>query len=135
MAWTAPTFDHPTGTKTDDESRPGNLGGSIGVALISTFVTRREQFHSSRLGEHLYQASLNVQEQISGMTQQLIARGADAVTAHDQAIKLLDNTVRREAFVMAYNDSFLIMGMTLLLSCVAIAFLQKPKGPAAAGVH
>lgn len=112
-----------------------NLGGSIGVALISTFVTRREQFHSSRLGEHVYQASLNVQDQISGMTQQLIARGADAVTAHDQAIKLLDNAVRRESFVMAYNDSFLIMGITLLLSCVAVAFLQKPKGPAAEGVH
>jgi DHA2 family multidrug resistance protein len=112
-----------------------NLGGSIGVALISTFVTRREQFHSGRIGESIYQASLGVQDRISALAQQLIARGADASLAHDQALKLLDNTVRREAFVMAYNDSFLIMGATLLLSCLAIAFLKKPKGPAAAGVH
>ncbi|RTL38018.1 MAG: DHA2 family efflux MFS transporter permease subunit [Candidatus Melainabacteria bacterium] len=112
-----------------------NLGGSIGVALISTFVTRREQFHSSRIGESIHQASLTMQEHLNGLTQQLVARGVDAVTAHDQAIKIIDNTVRRESFVMAYNDSFLIMGATLLLSIIAIAFLKKPRGPAAAGVH
>ncbi|HEY9679098.1 MAG TPA: DHA2 family efflux MFS transporter permease subunit [Drouetiella sp.] len=112
-----------------------NLGGSIGVALISTFVTRREQFHSSRIGESVVNTSMMVQNQINSMTQQFITRGADAVLAHDQAMKALDNTVRRESFVMAYNDSFLIMGITLLLSCIAIAFLRKPKGPAAEGAH
>lgn len=112
-----------------------NLGGSIGVAMISTFVTRREQFHSSRIGESIHQASLGVQEHINGLTQQLLARGTDAVTAHDQAIKILDNTVRRESFIMAYNDSFLLMGLTLLLSVIAICFLRKPRGPAAEGVH
>lgn len=112
-----------------------NLGGSIGVALISTFVTRREQFHSSRIGESVTQASLSMQDHLNGLTQQLIARGTDALAAHDQALKIIDNTVRRESFVMAYNDSFLIMGITLLLSVIAIAFLKKPKGPAAAGVH
>lgn len=112
-----------------------NLGGSVGVAMISTFVTRREQFHSSRIGESVYQASAAVQERINSMTQAFASHGADLTTAHDQAVKMLDNIARRESFLMAFNDAFLVMGVTLMLSLVAVALLKKPEGTGAAGVH
>jgi len=49
------------------------------------------------------------------------------VTAHNQAIATLANIVRREAYVMAFNDCFYFIGMALLLSGIAILFLQKVK--------
>jgi DHA2 family multidrug resistance protein len=112
-----------------------NLGGSIGVAMISTFITRREQFHSSRIGESVYQGSIALQGRIDSLTQYFASRGADLAFAHDQAVKMLDSIVRRESFLMAFNDAFLIMGITLLLSLIAVSFLQKPRGRAAEGVH
>ena len=40
------------------------------------------------------------------------------------ALKALDNVVRRDSFVMAYNDAFLILGIALL-SCVVIVWMSK----------
>jgi DHA2 family multidrug resistance protein len=112
-----------------------NLGGSIGVALISTFLTRQEQFHSARIGESIQMTSLAVQERISTLTQYFVSRGADLSLAHQQAIQMLNNIVRRESYMMAYNDAFLIMGIILLAACITAIFLKKPQGQAAAGVH
>ena len=55
--------------------------------------------------------------------------------AHDQAVKMLDNVVRRESYLMAYNDAFLLLGCTLLCVCIAVALLKKPQGASAAGAH
>jgi DHA2 family multidrug resistance protein len=112
-----------------------NMGGSIGVALLSTFLTRQEQFHSERLGEAINMASLAVQDRLNALTSMLDSRGADMITAHDQAVKMLDNIVRRESFMLAYNDAFLVLGLTLLASIFAVMVLQKPQGKATADVH
>ena len=40
------------------------------------------------------------------------------------ALKALDNMVRRDSFVMAYNDAFLILGL-VLFACVGIVWLSK----------
>ena len=50
-------------------------------------------------------------------------------------MKMLDSVVRREAFMMAFNDAFLLLGITLLLSIAAVVVLQKPRGAGAADVH
>ena len=51
-----------------------NMGGSVGVALLSTIVTRREQFHSMRIGESIFQSSISVQDRISQLTAMFTAR-------------------------------------------------------------
>lgn len=112
-----------------------NLGGSIGVAMLSTLLTRREQFHSVRIGDSIFMTSPAVQDRISQLTQFFAARGADLVTAQAQALKMIDTVVRRESFMMAFNDVFLTLGVTLLISIVAVTMLKKPQGQAAAGVH
>ncbi|MDO9194693.1 MAG: EmrB/QacA family drug resistance transporter, partial [Undibacterium sp.] len=60
------------------------------------------------------------------------------VTANNQALQVLDRIVRRESYVMAYNDSFWIMGIALIACIGALWFANKvkaPSGPAAAGAH
>ncbi|MGH9551040.1 MAG: MFS transporter, partial [Terriglobales bacterium] len=112
-----------------------NFGGSVGVAMLSTFLTRREQFHSSRIGESIYASSHAVQERINALTQFMITRGADLVTAHDQAVKMLDNIVRKESYIMAFNDAFLLLGVSILLGVFVVFLLQKPQGAGSAAVH
>jgi DHA2 family multidrug resistance protein len=110
-----------------------NLGGSIGVALISTFLTQREHLHSVHIGESIYSASAAVQERLSSTTAYLISRGADAAMAQQQATAMIDNLVRQQSYLMAYNDTFLIVGITLLSSVAAVALLKRPKALASAG--
>jgi len=55
---------------------------------------------------------------------------------HMQALAQIANTVRREAYVMAYSDCFFVIGIALLLSILPLFFVNKPKpGAAPAAVH
>ncbi|WP_315788357.1 DHA2 family efflux MFS transporter permease subunit [Fischerella sp. JS2] len=112
-----------------------NLGGSIGIASLATLLTNREQFHSNRLGEAVSLYNPATQERINQFTQYFVSRGADLSTAQDQAIKAIDNIVRREAFVMAFNDCFYFIGISLLLSGIAIIFFKKIKPTGGAVAH
>jgi DHA2 family multidrug resistance protein len=110
-----------------------NLGGSIGIALLATTLTQREHFHSARLGESITGFSLAVQQRLDAMTASFIGQGIDPVNAADKALKAIDGIVRRESFVMAYNDGFLIVGV-FLLACIPILWLSdKVKSPSTGG--
>lgn len=73
------------------------------------------------------------QERLNQMTQYFVSRGADLSVAKDQAIKVIDNIVRREAYVMAFNDCFYFVGIALLLSGIAILGFKKVKAGAGSG--
>jgi DHA2 family multidrug resistance protein len=109
-----------------------NLGGSIGIAALSTLLTNREQLHSVRIGESVSLASLATQERLEQLSQAFIAKGLDPYTAQQFALKAIDNIVRRESFVMAFNDCFLFMGFALLASAFALFFMRRPSGETSA---
>jgi DHA2 family multidrug resistance protein len=114
-----------------------NLGGSIGIALLATALSSREHFHSARLGESVSSYAAPTQDRLAQLTQSFIAQGSDAATAANQALLAIDQVVRRESFVMAYNDGFYIIGM-VLLSCIAVLwFADKVKSPSGgnSGAH
>ncbi len=110
-----------------------NLGGSFGIATLSTLLTNREQFHSNRLGEAVSMYDPQTQTRLDQIAQSLISKGVDLVTAQNQALTILNNTVRREAYVMAYNDCFLLISLGFLVSFVVIFFLRKPDMGSAGG--
>lgn len=101
-----------------------NLGGSVGIALLATLLTNREHLHSARIGEAVTLYDPATQARLEALAQNFAAKGADLATAQDMALKALDGVVRRESFIMAYNDAFLILGIALI-SCVAIVWLSK----------
>ena len=112
-----------------------NLGGSIGIAVLATLLTTREKFHSNRLGEGISVFDPQTQQRIDQLTEAFIGRGIDPTTANNQALATIDNLVRREASIMAYNDCFYFIGCALLLSGIAILFFQKTKAGGGAGAH
>lgn len=115
-----------------------NLGGSVGIALLATALTNREHFHSARLGESISSYAAPTQQRLDQMTQAFIGNGIDPVTAANQALAALDRIVRRESYIMAYNDGFVIMGFVLLGCIVVLWFANKvksPSGASGAGAH
>jgi len=110
-----------------------NLGGSIGIALLATALTTREHFHSQRIGESVSSFALATQERLAALTQSFIGQGMDASTASDMALKAVDGIVRRESFVMAYNDGFFLVAMVLFACIGVLWFSDKVKAPSGAG--
>ncbi|HJU49604.1 MAG TPA: EmrB/QacA family drug resistance transporter, partial [Pseudogulbenkiania sp.] len=92
------------------------------TAVLATTITLREHFHSARIGESVSLFSDTVQERLGQLTGQFLAHSGDPVAAQQQAMVALDHLVRREAYVMAYTDSFFILGCVLLGS-IAVMWL------------
>jgi DHA2 family multidrug resistance protein len=110
-----------------------NLGGSIGIALLATSLSQREHFHSARLGEAINSFAPATQERLAALTQSFIGKGYEAAMAADQALKAVDGIVRRESFVMAYNDGFFIVA-AILLACIPVLWMSdKVKSPGGGG--
>jgi DHA2 family multidrug resistance protein len=103
-----------------------NMGGSVGIATLSTLVTRREQFHSVRIGETVTLLTPQVLARISSLKSMLMGKGLDPTTAHNTALTILNGEVQTQSFIMAYSESFLVVGVILLGSCGALIFLPKP---------
>ncbi len=103
-----------------------NLGGSFGIAILSTVTTRREQFHDFRIGERVSAYDLAVTQRLASTQAQFVARGFDAETAMNQAYGVLKMAVRKSAQVMSYNDAFLVVAVGLLVGGAAVWFCQRP---------
>ncbi|HLO49692.1 MAG TPA: MDR family MFS transporter [Kamptonema sp.] len=112
-----------------------NMGGSMGIAALGTLLTRREQFHSNQLGDSVSLYDPETQERLNQMTQFFVSRGSDLTVARDQAIAAISNIVRREAYVMAFNDCFYFVGIALLLSGIAVIFFKKVKSGGGGMAH
>jgi DHA2 family multidrug resistance protein len=112
-----------------------NIGGSFGIAILSTLVTRREQFHDQRIGEAITAYSPEAQARIASVQQTFIEKGFDPVAALKQTYAVLKSITTRDAFVMAFNDAFLVIAIGLLVAAAAIWFCKNPKGEATAVAH
>ncbi|MYM82169.1 DHA2 family efflux MFS transporter permease subunit [Duganella sp. FT50W] len=110
-----------------------NLGGSIGIALLATALTNREHFHSARLGESVSSFALATQERLDVLSASFVGKGFDSATASDMALKAVDGIVRRESFVMAYNDGFFLVAMVLFACIGVLWFSDKVKAPSGGG--
>lgn len=112
-----------------------NLGGSVGIAILDTVTTRREQFHDWRIGERITVYDPAVQGRLAATTAQFVAKGFDPSTAMKQAYGAMKLSVRKSAYTMAFNDAFLIVGYSLLVGAVLVWFCKKPKPGAQAAAH
>ncbi|QXI35793.1 MFS transporter [Pseudomonas promysalinigenes] len=97
-----------------------NLGGLIGAALLGTFQTWREKYHSNHLVDRLSflepLVSARVQSGGAGYARVL----ADPALRSEAGLRALANAATREANVMAYNDVFMLIGSIAVLTMVWI---------------
>lgn len=114
------------------------LGGSFGVALISTFVTRETDLHRATLVSHLDVNRPEVQQRVAQLTAGMQARGFDHATAQSKAYVLLDASVTKQATILSYMDVFLWVGVMFLV-CVPLVLLfirnSKSKVSLAEAAH
>jgi DHA2 family multidrug resistance protein len=114
-----------------------NLGGAVGTATLATVLTKREQFHSNIIGQSVTLYRDEVRQRINDLTQFFMAHGVtDPAAAQHQAIAAIGATVRRQALIMGFSDTFAVIGVLLALAVVSLLFAHKIKASTNAdGTH
>ncbi|WP_414474215.1 MFS transporter [Microvirga sp. M2] len=97
-----------------------SLGGALGSAVLGTFVTWREKFHSAALVEHITLTNPVVAQRISQLSGAYGRVLTDKSLLNAEGLALLSQQATKEAYVLAYNDVFLVISV---LSSVALAIL------------
>ncbi|MEO6636929.1 MAG: DHA2 family efflux MFS transporter permease subunit, partial [Ginsengibacter sp.] len=100
------------------------LGGSFGIAIITTFISTQNMVHRNDLVSKIDIADPAVQQRISGMQHNFMSKGMTPDIALSSAYKALDYTVFKQASVLSYMDVFLYLGV-LFLICVPFVLLVK----------
>jgi len=125
-----------TGFATSLYSVMRNIGSSVGVSFVTTFVARRSQFHQSILGAHLSPYSLLTRQFLSGTEGWLFLKGSAPVTASHQSVALLYGMLQQQAALLSFVEAFRVMGFLFLAVVPLVLLMRRPQqaGPVA-GAH
>ncbi len=100
------------------------LGGSFGIAIITTFLARFGQEHRVNLIAHLDITKVIVQDRLHALQRGFMSKGFSPEVAMQKAYKVLDFGVTKQSTVLSYMDVFLYLGV-LFLICIPFILLIK----------
>ncbi|MCQ4141339.1 DHA2 family efflux MFS transporter permease subunit [Chryseobacterium sp. EO14] len=103
------------------------LGGSFGIAAITTFIANASQKYRVNLISHLDQTDFAVQQRLQALKGSFIAKGMTPDAAMNAAYKMLDLSVTKQATVLSYMDVFLYLGVIFLVCIPFILFIKERK--------
>jgi DHA2 family multidrug resistance protein len=112
-----------------------NMGGSVGISVVTTMLDRRTQLHLNNLANHLNAANTALQAELQGAAHALMAHGASAAGANQRAYALIQGTVQRQATMLAYVDCFWFLGVAILLMVPTVFLMKKSKPGGGMAVH
>ena len=112
-----------------------NLGGSVGIAAVSTMQTRLAQHDSVVFGANVTPQNPKAMVMLAALTQKFISAGSDAVTASKQAYVAMFGMVQQQARMVSYNTVFFWLGMMFVIMLPAIFFMKRAKGGGAVMGH
>ena len=111
-----------------------NLGGSIGISVVSTLQVRLQQRNIHALGAHVNAFSPQAVAMFHALKEMFLKASGDPVAAAEQARAALFRMVEQQASMIAYIDIFRLL-LFLFLSMLPFIFLMKrpahSRGPAA----
>jgi MFS transporter, DHA2 family, multidrug resistance protein len=102
-----------------------NLGGAIGLAILSTLTDYFNVFHRTQLGQAMNVGDPMFQERLAAATARMTAMG---VANPDQAALAQNIAVlNREAAVMSFNNLFVVVAVCMGLSLLVLPFVRRPN--------
>jgi DHA2 family multidrug resistance protein len=111
-----------------------NLGGSFGVAFVTTVIARGAQFHQAHLVGNLtpFDRTYQIARQSVEQTFTLKGAGTLSQTAADATIY---GQLVRQASMISFNDAFFLLSLFMVLILPLIIFMRKGNADAAAALH
>jgi DHA2 family multidrug resistance protein len=102
-----------------------NIGSSVGTSVVTTVLARRAQFHQNVLAFHTTPSDLAFQNQVSGLSRQLVASGISPADSQTNAIARLYQAALTQAQTLAYIDAFMILAVGAAIMFVFTFVVRK----------
>ena len=112
-----------------------NIGGSVGISVVTTLLDRRAQIHLNDLSRNLTAGNAAMLAMLRGASRAMQAHGASAAEATQQAYALIQGTVQRQAVMLSYIDCFWFLGVAILCMIPAVFLMRKSKPGGGMAVH
>ena len=108
-----------------------NMGGSVGISVVTTMLDRRAQMHLTNLSSHLSTSNNELQSRLKGLMLMLQSHGGRPGGAY----AILQGTVLRQATMLSYIDCFWFLGVAILCMIPAVFWMKKSKAGGGMAVH
>lgn len=103
-----------------------NLGGGIGISIVTTLLARASQTHQNLLSANMAPSNPRLQEMVHGLTVSM-SQTADPVLAKQRALNVLQLLLEQQASLLAYLDSFRLLGVVCLLCLPGVLILRRRR--------
>ncbi len=104
-----------------------NLAGGIGIAFVTTMLTRRRAFHYAVLGSHVSAYSATSTSFIDRVRAAFMAQGTDAATATQRAYAAANGLVLKQAATLSFIDLYWLLGVCFLAMLPLLVFMKRPQ--------
>ncbi len=104
-----------------------NIGGSVGIAIMTTFLARRTQMHQNHLVEKVTPGNSETLRLLQGLRANFHLHGADSATASRKALAAMYGMVQQHASMLALVEAFWVMGVVFLLMIPFLPLLEYTK--------
>src|SRR5947209_12932273 len=107
-----------------------NIGGSVGISLVTTMLARRAQFHQARLGENATLLNPTFANHLSSAT-----RAIGAKPGSNTPYAMLMQQVLQQANTLSYVDCFYVLSLAFGLMVPLVLLMKKTRPGRAAAAH
>ncbi|HEY3067123.1 MAG TPA: DHA2 family efflux MFS transporter permease subunit [Methylomirabilota bacterium] len=104
-----------------------NVGGSVGIAVATTLLARRSQYHQSTLTAHVDVWSAATAGRIGDWVAHFTQHGADPFTARGRAVVMLYRDTVTQAQVLAYADQFWLLALMFFAIIALVPFMNRVR--------
>ena len=101
------------------------LGGSFGIAIITTMVSRWTQQNRIDLIPNINPNKFQVQQRINGFQQMFISKGFSINESLNKTYQTIEGIIMKQSTILAYMDVFLYLGILFLICVPFVLFIKK----------
>jgi MFS transporter, DHA2 family, multidrug resistance protein len=112
-----------------------NIGGSVGISVVTTMLDRRSQLHLNNLAGHLSMSNPALQARIKALGQMMQLHGAGPAGSSAAPWAIIQGALARQAAMLAYIDCFWFLGMSILAMVPMVFLIKKSKPGGGMAVH
>jgi DHA2 family multidrug resistance protein len=109
-----------------------NIGSSVGTSMVTTLLARRAQFHQITLASHTSGSDLALQNQVAGLSRQLVSSGASPADATHVAYGMIYQSLQAQSQTLAYIDTYMVLAIAAGIMFV-LALMVRKNDPRAGG--
>jgi DHA2 family multidrug resistance protein len=103
------------------------LGGSLGIAISATLLSRFTAQSRALLAEHIVIGDPLTVSRVDGIARALVAKGTNALSAKQQALMILDRQLQGQASVLAFSKLYLLSGLALMAAMPLLFLFRSGK--------